>query len=184
MDLQWRSTVPTFSLNAFFSSFDTFSLSLCVCVCVSVMTLPSPCGAQALQQVARRTLVTSSRRQWENKVPQKQKLFQVKRTRREINQRTSEAVLEPCCDPIARSTFCRSPGSVVTLPCCVSDIERKRNLPRASEFGFNLQSFLLVESTVRAAAVFTGSRNKSTEASFKHLFRLTIICMRILFLFF
>ncbi|XP_075871507.1 cytochrome c oxidase subunit 7A2a [Nelusetta ayraudi] len=30
----------------------------------------------ALQQVARRTLVTSARRQWENKVPQKQKLFQ------------------------------------------------------------------------------------------------------------
>lgn len=32
---------------------------------------------QALRQIARRTISTASRRQFENKVPEKQKLFQV-----------------------------------------------------------------------------------------------------------
>lgn len=48
-------------------------------MCARLVTLPSCCGEQALQQVARRTLVTSTRRQVENKVPKKQKLFQVKK---------------------------------------------------------------------------------------------------------
>lgn len=48
-------------------------------VLLCVMTLLASCYFQALQQVARRTISSSARRQVDNKVPQKQKQFQVKR---------------------------------------------------------------------------------------------------------
>lgn len=72
-------------------------LDAVVCVVRCLMTSPGSSCVQALQQVARRTIFSSARRQVDNKVPQKQKLFQVTR------------------QLIGPEVFCRTAGVVTVL---------------------------------------------------------------------